>query len=89
MAEHKQPMPGDHVIYHDPLGRPLQALCTADWGGCINVLFISGDGNKKDQYGRQIERETSVAHKKDTNVHGRYWRWPHEDARPVVQPVAS
>lgn len=87
--EHKQPQPGDHVVYHDERGNPHQALCTTDWGGCINVLFVSSDGTKKDQYGRQIERESSVVHVKTTSVHGRYWRWPIEEPHPYVQPVAS
>lgn len=85
----KQPMPGDRVIYHDPVGTPHEALCTTNWGSCINVVFISSDENKKDTYGRQIERESSVSHKLNNTAHGRYWRWPDEVANGFTAPVAS
>lgn len=89
MPATKQPQPGNHVVYHDERGTAHEALCTTDWGGCINVLYVSGDVSKKDQYGRQIERESSVIHASDSSVHGRYWRWPDEKANEYKQPVAT
>lgn len=29
---------------------------------CVNLLFVSGDVEKTDPYGRQIERKTSISH---------------------------
>jgi hypothetical protein len=47
---------GDSVIYHDPTGKPFNALVTASWDGnltgTINLLYVSGDDNKQDSYGR-------------------------------------
>lgn len=88
MSERKRPVPGDVVIFHDPVGVPYSAICTADWRACINLVVVSKDTNKTDCYGRQIERHTSVSDK-DNGVHGMYWRWPHEEPNPVVKPVST
>jgi hypothetical protein len=87
MAEERKPVPGDAVVYHDEVGSPHSALCTTDWGMCINVLFVSADNAKTDQYGRQIERQSSVSHAKHA-AHGRYWRWPDEVANQYKKPVS-
>lgn len=78
------------VVFHDPSGKPHNALVTAVWSGlpigCINVVVVSSDENKGDQYGRQIERYTSLCHKDYTKVHGFYWRFSDEEPNPYVAP---
>lgn len=49
----------------------------ADMPGC-NVVFVTSDEMKRDSYGYQIERETSVVHKSNQAAHGRYWCFPEE-----------
>jgi hypothetical protein len=84
---------GQHVIYVDSVGKPHKALVTVWWGmdengarypyyaegelGC-NVVVISDDELKKDDYGRQIERYTSVVHKSKQAAPAYYWCWPDE-----------
>lgn len=59
---------GIHVIYYDEHSTPHDALVTADWGkqeqpgGSANIVFVTPDENMGDQYGRQLKRETSIAH---------------------------
>lgn len=83
---------GQHVVYVDKLGKRHDTLVTIWWGpgpgrvvayqpdptgepGC-NLVFVSGDPQKDDSYGRQIERETSVVHMQP--AHGNFWCWPDE-----------
>lgn len=40
---------------------------------CINVVYVSLDRSKRDPYGSQVERASSVQHKNQTTAHGRYW----------------
>jgi hypothetical protein len=47
-------------------------------GPCINVLFASSDPDKRDPYGRQIERLSSCSHKRSTTAPGRYWYFNDE-----------
>lgn len=83
---------GQHVIFVDPTGVRHDALVTVWWTwdkassyqsntgmpGC-NVVFVSDDERKSDQYGRQIEeRFTSVLHKSYQPAHGNYWMFPDE-----------
>lgn len=78
---------GDVVIWVDPVAGQHNALVTAVWSqNCINVVIVSTDKNREDSYGRQIERETSVCHKSQTTVHGRYFMHIGEEPNPVVQP---
>ena len=39
----------------------------------LNVVFVSSDASKQDQYGRQTEHETSVVHQSLQAAHGMYW----------------
>jgi hypothetical protein len=75
---------GERVIYVDPIGVEHDALITANWGAkeydetktlttAINVVYVSGDEKRTDQYGRQTLHETSVTHQSSTSAHGRYW----------------
>jgi hypothetical protein len=71
---------GNHVIYVDEFGSEHSALVTAIWQGAwpkpsLNVVYVSGDKNATDQYGRQLaERATSVVHEDSQPAHGRKWR---------------
>lgn len=86
----KEPQVGDVVVYHDEVGQPKNALVTCNWGGgSLNVVFVSSDAGMKDQYGRQIGRETSVSHVTVQQAHGRYWRWPDEEPKKFVPPVST
>ena len=79
---------GDPIVYHDPVGKAHNAICTANWGMCINFVYVSSDESKTDQYGRQIERQTSMSHASANNVHGFYWRFLDEEPNPYKPPVS-
>jgi len=80
------------IIYVDPKGVRHSALVTVWWNGNqtiesylsesgepgCNLVFVSGDENRKDSCGRQIEHATSVVHKSKQAAHGNYWCWPDE-----------
>jgi hypothetical protein len=40
----------------------------------LNVVFASGDENKVDGYGRQLERATSIPHESSQAAPGNFWR---------------
>lgn len=40
----------------------------------VNLIIISDDENKRDPYGRQIERHSSVVHQVNQFAHGNYWK---------------
>jgi hypothetical protein len=79
--------PGDVVVFHDPVGKPFNALISVNWGSCVNVVVIADDEAKKDNYGRQIERHTSISHKSSNLQHGFYWRWPEEEPNEYKAPL--
>lgn len=83
---------GQSIIYFDSYGVPHKALVTIWWmgdqevasyraengePGC-NVVYVSEDPLKKDSYGRQTERATSVVHISKQPAHGYKWCWPDE-----------
>jgi hypothetical protein len=95
----RHPQVGDAIVYHDENGGAHNAVVTCYWGqptlpdgkenediGCLNLVFVSGDESRHDQYGRQIERLTSIAHKSTMHVHGFYWRWPDEEPNEYIAP---
>lgn len=85
----KMPKIGDVVIFHDNRGVAHNALVTCVWSATmVNLVIISADETRKDEYGRQIERPTSVGHVSLSSAHGYYFRWPEEEPRPYVEPVA-
>lgn len=46
---------------------------------CVNVVFVSEDEDRKDTFGRQIERFTSFSHKSSMpGVHGMFYLFPDE-----------
>lgn len=72
---------GDAVIYTDAYGVDRPALTTAVWGDvnspyepAINLVFVSSDKDRTDQYGRQLERNSSVVHQSAQPAHGTFWR---------------
>lgn len=69
---------GEAVVYVDQFGNERPAVLTAVWGEgptpAVNLVFVSDDAEKRDTYGRQIERETSVVHQSSQSAHGRFWR---------------
>lgn len=79
---------GDHVMVVDEVGALHHGLVTNNWGNTevedgkagptINVLFVSDDTTKVDQYGTQIERLSSCSHKLNSHAPGRYWYFPDE-----------
>ncbi len=95
--EERFPGVGEHVIACDEKSVDHDALITAVWGTrssnpdgypCINVVYVSDDENKRDEYGRQIDRHlTSLIHAKSMSaVHGRYWRFLDEERNAYVLP---
>lgn len=69
---------GDVIEYVDPHGESHQALVTASWDegptGARNLVYVESDESKHDSYGRQIARDTSVAHESKQDAPGRFWR---------------
>jgi hypothetical protein len=69
--------PGDVVTYVDEVGKSHQALVTIVHGNtaesCINVVYVSDDDTKRDSYGRQVERASSVQKQSEYTAHGRYF----------------
>ena len=75
---------GYTVLFFDSLGHPHEAIVTSvfDRGDghtppAVNVVYASPDESKTDQYGRQVERETSVVHRVQQAAHGMYWTEAH------------
>ena len=74
---------GDAVIYTDHKGIERDALITEIWSPAddmennppsVNLMYISGNKEKRDSCGRQSEHDTSVVHEKYQNAHGNKWR---------------
>ncbi len=65
----------DSVIFADSMRVEHQALVTAVFTpDCINVVYVTGDETRTDQYGRQTVRETSVPRFNEANCFGRTFR---------------
>lgn len=75
--EEKLLEPGDVVTYVNETGVEHKALVTIVHGNtaqsCINVVYVSTDETKRDPYGRQVERASSVQRKSDVTANGRYF----------------
>lgn len=69
---------GDAVIFVSPIAEEFNAVVTQVWGEgdtpSVNLCYVSGDLAKNDQYGRQIERSTSVVNEVNQYAHGNYWK---------------
>jgi len=82
---------GAHVIYVDEHSKQHDALITASWGrkeldlddpntyvGPINLVFVTLDPDRRDQYGQQKEHRSSCVHKSHQLAPGNYWLHPSE-----------
>ncbi|QPB08612.1 hypothetical protein [Vibrio phage Va2] len=49
-------------IYYNESGEP-------EYYPCVNLVVVSEDMRKQDQYGMQLERETSVTHRSSNAYH--------------------
>jgi hypothetical protein len=96
--DQKQPHVGDVIIFTDSYGDDRNALVIAVFGDvhaggempCLNAVWVSKDASKKDNGGRQIERDqTSIVHVTHQSAHGNYWRWPGEEKNPYTGPTES
>lgn len=75
---------GDTVTFIDAYGGEHQALVTVVFSSghsgddgpnpSVNLVYVSTDESKNDQYGRQIERSTSVVHESNQYAHGNKWK---------------
>ena len=64
---------GDHIIFIDTHRVEHSALVTEVWDSnaeqrmdslpALNLLYVVKDETRADQYGRQIERESSAVHR--------------------------
>ena len=69
---------GGLVTFHDTRGVERAALVTAVHGSpenkpAINLVYVSGDENQTDDYGRKTVRASSVVHEDNQSAHGNYW----------------
>lgn len=75
---------GKPCVYFDEFGNPHHALVTAVWDTddegpkSVNLVYVVSDAAKVDQYGRQIERKTSVVHRTRQGAHGMFFEMPNE-----------
>lgn len=79
---------GSAIIYVDTRGVRHNALCISVWDGMryggpqgepgCNLIYVLDDPNRKDEWGRQIERMGSQVHMSNQPAHGAYWCWPDE-----------
>jgi hypothetical protein len=71
---------GQAVTYVDSHGVERPAIVTQVWSGMsggadgCNLVVVATDESKTDQYGRQLERYTSVAHQSSNPAPGNYWK---------------
>lgn len=48
---------------------------------CLNLVIVTGDAKKTDEYGQQIERYTSICHRSTMPAcHGNFYEFPDERA---------
>lgn len=75
----KHALDGKAIVYVDEIGRQHDALVLTTHGTqddetpTINLVHVTHDPDKRDSYGLQIERPTSVQHQSKTSAQGRYW----------------
>lgn len=72
----KQPEIGDAIVFRDPKGEEHDALVQFVHNpSLLNLVFISSDPARGDNYGRQVEHATSVGLWQMTSANGFYWRY--------------
>jgi hypothetical protein len=76
--KNRMPKKGEFVKVVDEFGQLHDGLVTNCWNRTTNIVYVTADDTKTDQYGNQIERQTSCMHKLDTSAPGRYWYFDGE-----------
>ncbi len=62
------------VLFTDEKGEEHLALLTHQWTEeCINLVYVTKDASKKDDYGMQIERRSSVPKKNGMSAPGYFY----------------
>lgn len=57
---------------------------------CVNLLTVAKNTDCQDQYGRQIERGSSVVHQRQSSAQGFCYRFLDEELQPELrQPSVS
>ena len=80
------------AIWGEPEGEAIPAVpevgqeAGVRWP-CINLVFVTHDESRTDQYGRQIDRPTSIVHQSDNSAAGNCYRFPDEGIRSWEEPV--
>lgn len=80
MRNPEKPTFGEVITYVDELSVEHDALVTQYWGGdseggALNCVYVTSDDTKRDPYGQQLERASSVSRFRDgVTAHGRYWK---------------
>lgn len=77
MTEDRQATVGDFVLYVDESGIKHCGIVSAVFGPeHINIIYVSENPLKTDEYGRQIERGLTVSNRKMPGEHPcRYWEF--------------
>lgn len=74
---------GESVVFTDSFGVEHAALLTNVFDNgdeekyptpAVNLVYVTGDCEKTDTYGRQIARATSCCHRSGSTVAGMTWR---------------
>lgn len=66
---------GSTVEYVDEVGVPHDALVTCvHTPFCINLVYVTKQNDKVDQYGNQLERVSSCTIEGQYVAHGRFFR---------------
>jgi hypothetical protein len=78
MSGSDKPNVGDVITYVDEVSVAHDALVTAYHGGeqpngAVNCVYVSSDSTKRDPYGMQLERASSVSRQNEYTANGRYW----------------
>jgi len=86
---------GSPVVFVDAVGAPHPALVTAIHGStangatpCVNIVRVSADDTMRDNYGRQIARDSSVVYRTNQPAHGYYFTLPGEPLNPRAEVQA-
>ena len=90
---------GQHVIFVDEDRGRHHALVVAVWGETVvhdrgisyptlNLVYVSSDESKTDQYGRQIERVSSITPIEGSMAPGFCWLF-EEDLEEALVELAS
>jgi hypothetical protein len=77
MTESSKPSIGQAVVFVDAQGKRHDALLLAVHGdtahAAVNLVYVTKNPDKRDPYGQQTERCSSVVHQLNQAAHGMYW----------------